>query len=555
VGGVYWLLTTVLPGYIYFRYPAKLLVVAALALSVLAARGWDSAFAGRLPRLRTVLLTLAGISVVAILALVVARPYWATWLAPIEPSLLFGPFDPAGAWTDVLFALLHTAVLCGLLYLLLPRGVFIPRSWVSDCAVGGPSSAVRSTGFSRNRGVDQLFRRLNAVLRTDAGAKPPMTWRSGLVLLLTAIEIALAQSWLVPTAPRENWQDPGPIVAAIRADSHEADGSQLVRVDRAAPRHWFNPEWKATSSWRRSAEGLVLDNATLMPRFNLPRRIGLLDAHGTIVSQDYSTFLLIARSGGPQRPGRGQHLHPTVEDALGTDYVILRGVEPPPHGMLLVSQFPNPDGPQPGATVWRNERPHPRVWVAEQVTRLAPLPARHPELVRQRTHDVLFSETGPRDLQRTAIVETARSHFEGSVDIHDTRGAHGDEATARGVGRIVAHQPQRVELEATLDRPGLLVLSDFYESGWRAEIIASDAASLRPGQNLPVLRTNRIMRGIFLPAGTHRIQYAYRPRSFYVGAAASIIGWAALGLGWIWMCLRSWMSSRMHKPTHKSSSA
>ena len=43
VGGLYWLMTVVLPGYVYFRYPAKLLVIAALGLSMLAARGWDDA--------------------------------------------------------------------------------------------------------------------------------------------------------------------------------------------------------------------------------------------------------------------------------------------------------------------------------------------------------------------------------------------------------------------------------------------------------------------------------------------------------------------------------
>jgi hypothetical protein len=207
--------------------------------------------------------------------------------------------------------------------------------------------------------------------------------------------------------------------------------------------------------------------------------------------------------------------------------------------MSLVSQIPNPDGPQPWATVWRNERRHPRVWVTEHVTRLPPLPSDHLDLVRQRTYDVLFSDTGPRDLQRTAVVEADRVQFERIVDIDDMKGTPGRETTEPGFGRIVTHRPQRVEIEATLNRPGLLVLSDLYETGWRAEVVASDAASLQPGQTLPVLRTNRIMRGIFLPAGTHRIQYVYCPGSFYLGAMVSIIGWVALGLGCVCVGLRS----------------
>lgn len=46
-GGLYWLMNLLLPGYLRFRYPAKLLVLAALAVSVLAAKGWDRTFAGK----------------------------------------------------------------------------------------------------------------------------------------------------------------------------------------------------------------------------------------------------------------------------------------------------------------------------------------------------------------------------------------------------------------------------------------------------------------------------------------------------------------------------
>ena len=40
-GGLYWLLTSIFPGYGMFRYPAKWLTVAAMGISVLSAYGWD----------------------------------------------------------------------------------------------------------------------------------------------------------------------------------------------------------------------------------------------------------------------------------------------------------------------------------------------------------------------------------------------------------------------------------------------------------------------------------------------------------------------------------
>ena len=55
VGGLYWLMTLLLPGYVLFRYPAKLLIVASLALSLLGALGWDQACDAKATRMHRVL--------------------------------------------------------------------------------------------------------------------------------------------------------------------------------------------------------------------------------------------------------------------------------------------------------------------------------------------------------------------------------------------------------------------------------------------------------------------------------------------------------------------
>ena len=46
-GGFYWWLTTVLPGFGQFRFPAKLFSFTALAMTALAGSGWDRLVAGR----------------------------------------------------------------------------------------------------------------------------------------------------------------------------------------------------------------------------------------------------------------------------------------------------------------------------------------------------------------------------------------------------------------------------------------------------------------------------------------------------------------------------
>ena len=46
-GGIYWLMTTVLPGFRQFRFPAKLLTFSAFGLAALAGMGWDALASGR----------------------------------------------------------------------------------------------------------------------------------------------------------------------------------------------------------------------------------------------------------------------------------------------------------------------------------------------------------------------------------------------------------------------------------------------------------------------------------------------------------------------------
>src|SRR5205823_7921293 len=96
---------------------------------------------------------------------------------------------------------------------------------------------------------------------------------------------------------------------------------------------------------------------------------------------------------------------------------------------------------------------------------------------------------------------------------------------------VARHEPQRVELRATLERPGLVILADTYYPGWTLTI---------DGQPAPIYRTNRLMRGAAVPAGRHTLVYTYDPASFQVGGAISIAGWLALAIliPWAWFAPR-----------------
>ena len=113
-GGLYWLMVKLLPGYAYFRYPAKLLVIAALAVALLAGAGFPHAVTtGRRQTCRS-LAVLAGGSMLAAIAFAACGPWWADWFAGAAPDELFGPLDAqrSVAWRNHGLSAHHRIVQC-----------------------------------------------------------------------------------------------------------------------------------------------------------------------------------------------------------------------------------------------------------------------------------------------------------------------------------------------------------------------------------------------------------------------------------------------------------
>lgn len=81
---------------------------------------------------------------------------------------------------------------------------------------------------------------------------------------------------------------------------------------------------------------------------------------------------------------------------------------------------------------------------------------------------------------------------------------------------VVAYSPNRIEVAVDLDEGGFLVLSEVWYPGWRAVDNC--------GEELPVLRINHCLRGVYLEPGMHRVAFEYRPASFITGLRLSIIG-------------------------------
>jgi hypothetical protein len=98
-----------------------------------------------------------------------------------------------------------------------------------------------------------------------------------------------------------------------------------------------------------------------------------------------------------------------------------------------------------------------------------------------------------------------------------------DFSAPRGEARIVVDLPERVVVEATSDRPALLVLSDQHAPGWEATV---------DGQPASILRANLLVRGVWLGEGRHSVQFTYRTPGLAVGTllasalALALAAWA-----------------------------
>jgi len=82
----------------------------------------------------------------------------------------------------------------------------------------------------------------------------------------------------------------------------------------------------------------------------------------------------------------------------------------------------------------------------------------------------------------------------------------------RATAKVVHLSNTRMEIQTNSLSPSFLVLSDVYYPGWNAFV---------DGVDTHLFRTNYVLRGILLPAGSHVVHLKLKPRSFYYGAGIS----------------------------------
>ncbi len=424
-GGLYWLMNLLLPGYLRFRYPPKLLVVTSLAISLLAARGWDRVFHGQGDSVRRLLFALGGVSLLGLIGVFAVGPFWNGWLAAVPADQFFGPLDARGAWRDLATAFAQTAILCGTFAWLL-------RAY-------GTSVRGRAGGL--------------------ALAVAPVA-----ALMLVAADLGWSNAWLVATVPGETAMSEsgfGQIIATPGAMA-ASNGPSPARVWRHPI--WMPPAWRKSAAVDRLDEAMRFDRDTLWPNYNLDMRIAVAEVHGTMMVGDYADFL-------------ARHRLTAGDGDVAVLDLLSHAVRPPgktmPPGWRPIDRAPD-------AVLWYNSRILPRAWIAAS------------------------DSTGrPRDIEGESC-------------------------------HVMHFDPQRVELEAALVEPGLVVLAEQFYPGWRLEVSRAGQGS----RLAPIERANRVMRAARLPAGRYRLTFLFRPWIACVGAAISVVGWLTLAGCAAWSFIR-----------------
>jgi hypothetical protein len=115
--------------------------------------------------------------------------------------------------------------------------------------------------------------------------------------------------------------------------------------------------------------------------------------------------------------------------------------------------------------------------------------------------------------------------------------------------KVLSSSAKHWEIEVTVSKPGVLLMTDSYAKGWRATALTGSAQSsyhLQPA--------DWAVRGIPLTvAGKHRLEIKYTPHGFAAGAAVSSLTVLTLCAAAFWRCRRH-QNKKLRQPGGRSTS-
>jgi len=496
--GLYRLCEETIPLFASFRYPEKCFVFCTLALALLSAWGLEQRYflaAGFRRFLRGALVVAA----VVLAAVYLGQGPFERFLGGLNaPQASWGPLNVHGAWGCVVQSLIHTVVVLA---------AFAALARV------GPRTAPLLIGLAALDLAVGNHWQIVAGDQAEFDAKPK---------LLAVIEENEEKEAREHPGPREPYR-----IHRTRVYTPAAywDSSEVSRTD-------------ALNAWERD---------TLVPKVGLPWRTAYATTTGTMSVYDVEFFFAPWPFSTPERL---RQAYPTLPLKLtyfprvgynlwGAKYFILPAGQQLDHeerGVYTMVSDANGVGLPKLATsdpskndyvLLQNTEAFPLAWVVHEVEVQPPIfglrredRTKTVERLLYRSQDggvQIWSGGKEYPLHQRVLVET----FDAPTVMQAA--APGPTSAVDSV-RFVRDDPGRVELEATLERPGFVVISNAYYRGWKATV---------DGKEAPILRANRAMQAVPAPSGSHKVVLTYSCRSTMVGGVFSVVSWLGLGVWWL----------------------
>ena len=143
-----------------------------------------------------------------------------------------------------------------------------------------------------------------------------------------------------------------------------------------------------------------------------------------------------------------------------------------------------------GIKIWHDPGAFPRAWTVHQI------------MVRPDTQKAVAEVAGGTFDMRTMAL---------------TEGPGPPVTACAGEDRVTAVHDgtESFEAKAEMACQGLMVVSDNWFPGWKASV---------DGNSVPIWKVNTAIRGVVVPAGTHKVTMTYRPVSVWLGFVSMLMG-------------------------------
>lgn len=481
VGGLYWAMSILLPGYGGFRYPAKWMTVFALALSQLAGGG------------------------LTLLAEPVVRAWWGRAIAAIRNWATVGLLVGLGA-----------AAIVGVEGVL-PGAAGDERRGLAWWAVmrGG---ALTATGAAAAGLV------LSAVSRSDGKARG-IQGASVAVALLAAIDLVVSGRGGIVVEPFSDLVASSGYLESLPTSQPQSDERTPSRprlyvqgaipkfVDQREPRRFVRYTGimgRSHVPWLHGA-GLVGEPSTAMPadleRLYEPRRIdGRAVPPRRVLDLAGAEYFVVSLEGLGKAAAQAAFADWSSKQRQGE----FEG--PAPCGEPLPMQplwLPGEEDDAPVALLVKNTAVLPRARIVRDVEVRPP--------GSPSADEIAIPSPKTPDLFNRVIVEA-----ESEAAVAPPAVSAAVPLPTENACRIVVDEPQCVVVEADLAAAGMLVLADTFHPDWQA-------AAETPGENpqpLPIFRANLMHRAVSLPAGRHRVEFRHYSQTFTRSAAVTLAAWA-----------------------------